>query len=208
MSVEQLLADVTVLPVIVIDRIDDAVPLARALIAGGIRVLEVTLRTPAGLDAIATIGTEVPEVVVGAGTVTTPAELEQVTRAGARFAVSPGLTPVLRDAGGQGFAPLLPGVMTPAEVMQARDAGFTTLKLFPAAQAGGIGMLKALAGPFADVRFCPTGGVSADNAREFLALPNVVCVGGSWLAPKALIDDKDWSAISQLALATQGLRQR
>ena len=208
MTIEQLLAGVTVLPVIVIERIEDAVPLAEALLAGGVTTLEVTLRTAAGLAAIETIATRVPHAVVGAGTVTTPAELEQITRAGARFAVSPGLTPALRDAATGPVAPLLPGVMTPAEVMQARDAGFVTLKLFPAAQAGGRDMLKALAGPFADIRFCPTGGVSVANAADFLALPNVICVGGSWLAPKTLIDNKDWSAITALAQATQGLRPR
>ena len=205
MTMEELLAGVTVLPVIVIERTEDAVPLAEALVAGGVTTLEVTLRTAAGLAAIETIAAKVPQAVVGAGTVTTPGELEQVSRAGARFAVSPGLTPALREAGHNDAAPLLPGVMTPAEVMQARDAGFTALKLFPAAQAGGIGMLKALAGPFADVRFCPTGGVSADNAGDYLALPNVICVGGSWLAPKTLIDNGDWAAITALAEATQRL---
>ena len=208
MTIEQLLSEVTVLPVIVIDRIDDAVPLAKALVAGGVTTLEVTLRTQVGLDAIEIIAASVPDAMVGAGTVTTVAELEQVTRAGARFAVSPGLTPALREAATGPVAPLLPGVMTPAEVMQARDAGFKTLKLFPAAQAGGIGMLKALAGPFADIRFCPTGGVSVDNAADFLALPNVVCVGGSWLAPKTLIDNGDWAAITALAEATRHLRTR
>lgn len=195
-----------VMPVIVIDRVEDAVPLARALVAGGIRVLEVTLRTAAALDSIKAIAAAVPDAIVGVGTVTQPEQFAQVKAAGAVFAVTPGLTATLADAAKAAGMPLLPGVMTPSEVIAARAAGFDAMKLFPAEQAGGIGMLKAMAGPFADVLFCPTGGVTLESAPKFLALPNVGCVGGSWLVPKDKVAAGDWAAITQLAKEAAALR--
>ena len=194
-----------VIPVIVIDRLADAVPLARALVAGGVRVLELTLRTPAALEAIARVAAEVEGAIVGAGTLTRPEDVEAVQRAGAVFGVSPGLTPELAAAARAGGLPLLPGVMTPSEVMAARGAGYSALKLFPAQQAGGIGMLKALGGPFPDLSFCPTGGINAATAPEFLALPNVVCVGGSWLTPADAVQAGDWARITALARAASAL---
>ncbi|MEJ8848494.1 bifunctional 4-hydroxy-2-oxoglutarate aldolase/2-dehydro-3-deoxy-phosphogluconate aldolase [Variovorax rhizosphaerae] len=188
-----------VIPVIVIERLDDAVPLARALVAGGIRVLEITLRTPQGLKAIEAIANEVEGAITGVGTITQARDFERARKAGAVFGVSPGLTPELIAAACGSALPLLPGVMTPSDVIAARAAGYTELKLFPAQQAGGIGMLKAMAGPFPDVTFCPTGGISAATAADFLALPNVACVGGSWLTPADAVAGKDWSRISELA---------
>lgn len=190
-----------VIPVIVIDRLEDAVPLARALVAGGVRVLELTLRTPVALQAVERIAEEVEGAIIGVGTITRPQDLQASLRAGAAFGVSPGLTPELLAAARDVDLPLLPGVMTPSDVIAARAAGFNELKLFPAQQAGGIGMLKALGGPFTDVRFCPTGGISAATAPDFLALSNVVCVGGSWLTPADAVAAKDWSRITELARA-------
>ncbi|MEJ8855350.1 bifunctional 4-hydroxy-2-oxoglutarate aldolase/2-dehydro-3-deoxy-phosphogluconate aldolase [Variovorax robiniae] len=188
-----------VIPVIVIERLSDAVPLARALVAGGIRVLEVTLRTPQGLQAIEAIANEVEGAITGVGTITHPQDFKRARKAGAVFGVSPGLTPELIAAARDSALPLLPGVMTPSDVIAARAAGYTELKLFPAQQAGGIGMLKAMAGPFPDVTFCPTGGISAATAADFLALRNVACVGGSWLTPPDAVAGKDWARISELA---------
>ena len=188
-----------VIPVIVIDRLEDAVPLARALVEGGVRVLEVTLRTPAGLKAIEAIAREVEGALVGVGTITRPQDFTDAASAGAVFGVSPGLTPALIDAALASGMPLLPGVMTPSDVIAARSAGFSELKLFPAQQAGGLGMLKALGGPFPDVTFCPTGGVTLQSAPELLALPNVACVGGSWLTPKDAVQGGDWARITRLA---------
>jgi len=195
-----------VIPVIVIGEIAQAVPLAKALVAGGVRVLEVTLRTPAGLAAIKAIAQEVSGAIVGVGTVTAPEEFVQARDAGARFAVSPGLTPALAEAGRQSGLPYLPGVMTPSDVIVARAAGFRQLKLFPAQQAGGIGMLRALHGPFPDVMLCPTGGVTEETAPEFLSLPNVACVGGSWLTPKSAVDGGNWGEITRLATRAAALR--
>jgi 2-dehydro-3-deoxyphosphogluconate aldolase / (4S)-4-hydroxy-2-oxoglutarate aldolase len=195
-----------VVPVIVIDDLSHAVPLAHALVAGGVRVLEVTLRTPVGIRAIEAIAHEVPDAIVGAGTITRPHEFAQCIAAGACFGVSPGLTPALLEAASGCALPLLPGVMTPSEVIAAKASGYFELKLFPAQQAGGIGMLKALAGPFPDVTFCPTGGVTAATAPEFLALPNVACVGGSWLTPKDAIMAGDWTSITALARKAATLR--
>lgn len=197
-----------VVPVIVIDELAQAVPLAEALVAGGVRVLEVTLRTPVALAAIRAIAREVPEAIVGAGTLTRPEDFTEARDAGARFGVSPGLTPALVEAARESGLPLLPGVMTPSDVIAARLAGFRELKLFPARQAGGVGMLQALAGPFPDATFCPTGGIAAETAPEFLALPNVACVGGSWLTPKAALTAGDWGAITALARQASALRQR
>jgi 2-dehydro-3-deoxyphosphogluconate aldolase/(4S)-4-hydroxy-2-oxoglutarate aldolase len=197
-----------VIPVIVIEDADRAVPLARALVAGGVRVLEVTLRTPAGLSAICSIAREVPRAVVGVGTVTLAEEFAMARKAGAQFAVSPGFTPALLEAARDTGLPWLPGVMTPSDVIAARAAGLRQLKLFPAQQAGGLSMLKALYGPFPDVLFCPTGGITPDTAPEFLALPNVPCVGGSWLTPAAAVASGDWDAITTLATQASSLQQK
>jgi len=195
-----------VMPVIVLRRAQDAVPLARALVEGGVRLLEVTLRTPAALPGIAAIAREVPDALLGAGTVLSGADARAAREAGARFAVSPGYTPALGAACRELALPLLPGVATASEVMQARDDGCTLLKFFPATAAGGLELLKALAGPFADVRFCPTGGITAANAAQFLALPNVALVGGSWLAPADAVAAGDWGRITALARACAALR--
>ena len=195
-----------VIPVIVIEDLAQAVPLAQALVAGGVRVLEVTLRTPVALDAIRLIARDVPEAIVGVGTLTRPEDFAEALDAGARFGVSPGLTPVLIEAARDSGLPLLPGVMTPSDVIAARLAGFRELKLFPAQQAGGIGMLKALAGPFPDVTFCPTGGITVETAPDYLALPNVACVGGSWLTPQAALATGDWAAVTALARQASALR--
>lgn len=197
-----------VMPVLVINDVADAVPLARALVDNGVRVLEVTLRTPNSLAVISRLAEALPEAVVGAGTVTSPELLAAVERAGASFAVSPGLTPNLIAAAKDSAFPLLPGVMTASEAMTAAENGFSRLKLFPAQQAGGVGMLKALFGPLPDLRFCPTGGVSPENAGEFLAQPNVMCVGGSWLAPDALVRARDWDEIGRRARAASQLRSQ
>lgn len=197
-----------VIPVIVIEDLTRAVPLAKALVAGGVRVLEVTLRTPVALAAIRAMAREVPEAILGVGTLTRPEDFAEAREAGARFGVSPGLTPALIEAARESGLPLLPGVMTPSDVIAARLAGFRELKLFPAQQAGGIGMLQALAGPFPDVTFCPTGGIAAETAPEFLALPNVACVGGSWLTPKTALAAGDWETITALARQAAALNRR
>lgn len=197
-----------VIPVLVIEDLAQAVPLARALVTGGVRVLEVTLRTPVALEAIRTIARKVPEAIIGVGTLTRPQDFKDALDAGAQFGVSPGLTPALIEAARQTGLPLLPGVMTPSDVIAARLAGFQQLKLFPAQQAGGVAMLNALGGPFPEVAFCPTGGVSAENAPDFLALPNVACVGGSWLAPKAAVVAGDWDPITVLAQQASALKSR
>lgn len=194
-----------VIPVIAIDDIHHAVPLAKALVAGGIRVLEVTLRTEHGLPAIRAIREQVPDAIVGVGTLTQGQEFKAAREAGAVFGVSPGLTRSLIEAAKASGLPLLPGVMTPSEVMAAREAGFRQLKLFPAVPAGGVGMLNAIAGPLPDVTFCPTGGISHENAAQFLACPNVACVGGSWLTPKDAIHAGDWARITKLASAASAL---
>ncbi|MFL6715095.1 MAG: bifunctional 4-hydroxy-2-oxoglutarate aldolase/2-dehydro-3-deoxy-phosphogluconate aldolase [Burkholderiaceae bacterium] len=206
LSVLDIMRTSAVIPVIAIDDINHAVPLARALVAGGIRVLEVTLRTAHGLPAIRAMAEQVPDAIVGVGTLTQPREFAAARDAGAVFGVSPGLTPALIEAARTSGLPLLPGVMTPSEVMAAREAGFHQLKLFPAMQAGGVGMLNALAGPLGDVTFCPTGGVSQDNAPQFLACRNVACVGGSWLTPKDALVAGDWDRITALARAASALR--
>lgn len=203
MTLQEILRTAPVIPVIVLERADQAVPLARALVAGGLPVLEVTLRTPAALEAVAAIAREVPEAILGVGTVTRPEDLERSRAAGAVFAVSPGLTPALARAAQDSDLPLLPGVMTPSEAMAAREAGFKALKLFPARQAGGVPMLKALAGPLPDLLFCPTGGIGPADFRDFLALPNVACVGGSWVVPAAAIEAGDWDTITRLSAATR-----
>jgi len=195
-----------VIPVIVINDLAQAVPLARALVAGGVRVLEVTLRTPVALAAVRAIADAVKEAIVGVGTITSPEDFGLAIAAGARFGVSPGLTPVLIEAARACSLPMLPGVMTPSEAIAARAAGFTELKLFPAQQAGGISMLKALSGPLPDLTFCPTGGVTQASARDFLALPNVGCVGGSWLTPADVVAAGDWGRVTALAREAASLR--
>jgi 2-dehydro-3-deoxyphosphogluconate aldolase/(4S)-4-hydroxy-2-oxoglutarate aldolase len=196
-----------IVPVIVLDDPRHAVPLARACVAGGVEVLEITLRTPAGLEAIRRIAAEVPDAWVGAGTVTTVADVERVAAAGARFAVSPGFDRAVAAAARDHGLPLMPGVMTPSEVMAAISEGFGLLKFFPAGAAGGVPMLKALAGPFPTLRFCPTGGIDARSAPEYLALPNVVAVGGSWLTPASAIAREDWAAVTTLARAAASMNE-
>jgi 2-dehydro-3-deoxyphosphogluconate aldolase/(4S)-4-hydroxy-2-oxoglutarate aldolase len=206
MNLRDLMRLSPVIPVLTVTRLEHAAPLAQALVRGGIRVLEVTLRTACALDAITEMREMAPSAIVGAGTLTRAEDFAAVQRAGAQFAVTPGLTPDLMFGAGQTRLPLLPGVMTPTELIAARAAGFRACKLFPAQQAGGVGMLKALAGPFPDVVFCPTGGITRANAAEFLAQPNVLCVGGSWLAPRELVDAGNWGAIEELALDASSLR--
>ena len=202
----EVMQDAPVIPVIVLDDVAHAVPLARALVAGGIRMLEVTLRTPAALACIESIAREVPDAVIGAGTVRSAADAQAAAMAGARFAVSPGYTHSVGKACHDLELALLPGVATGSEVMAAQEDGYTALKFFPAMQAGGVAMLKAWHGPFGDVKFCPTGGVHAGNAAEFLALSNVVCVGGSWLTPPDVVKSGDWARITQLAREAAALR--
>jgi 2-dehydro-3-deoxyphosphogluconate aldolase/(4S)-4-hydroxy-2-oxoglutarate aldolase len=187
-----------VVPVIVIKDLSTAVPLAKALLAGGIRVLEVTLRTPVALEAIAQLSREVPDAIVGAGTVTTPEQLAQVIEAGAQFAISPGLTRELLHAGKAAAIPLIPGIASISELMEGTGLGYTHFKFFPAEAAGGVKTLKSIHGPFSDIRFCPTGGINEKNFLEYLALPNVSCVGGSWIVPDDAIASGDWDRITQL----------
>lgn len=195
-----------VMPVIVLHELRHAVPLAQSLVAGGVRVLEVTMRTPIALDCVRAIRAAVPEAVVGVGTVGCADDLLAAITAGAQFGVSPGATPALLDAVRRSGLPFLPGTMTPSEVLAAREAGFRALKLFPAAPAGGIPLLKALGSVFSDVLFCPTGGIDAASAHGYLALPNVACVGGSWLVPQTLVAAGDWAAITDLSKAAAGMR--
>ncbi|MFD2366342.1 bifunctional 4-hydroxy-2-oxoglutarate aldolase/2-dehydro-3-deoxy-phosphogluconate aldolase [Pseudoduganella sp. GCM10020061] len=204
MSLLDIMHAATVIPVIAIDDPKDAVPLAEALVAGGIRVLEVTLRTAHGLEAIRAMAS-VPGAIIGVGTLTQGDEFAAARDAGAVFGVSPGLTPSLINAARNSGLPLLPGVMTPSEVMVAREHGFRQLKLFPAVPAGGVGMLNAIAGPLPDVTFCPTGGISIETAPQFLACKNVACVGGSWLTPKEAIRTGNWEHITHLARAAAAL---
>ena len=202
----QVMQDAPVIPVIVLNDVAHAVPMARALVEGGIRMLEVTLRTPQALACIEAIAKAVPEAVVGAGTLRSKADVQAAANAGARFAVSPGYTSALGAACRDLGLPLLPGVATGGEIMAAQEDGFSALKFFPALQAGGSAMLKAWSGPFFDVKFCPTGGISLQNARDFLALPNVLCVGGSWLVPADALAQGDWARITTLAREAVALR--
>lgn len=190
-----LLALGRVIPVITLHRLEDAVPLARALVAGGVRLLEITLRTEVGMAGAQAIMRDVPDAVVGIGTVLTPDDLRRAVDIGAQFALSPGATPALLDAAATAPIPFLPGVATASELMEAISRGFTATKFFPATSAGGLAGLKALAGPFPQARFCPTGGITEENAAEWLAQPNVVAVGGSWLTPPAEIAAADWEAV-------------
>jgi 2-dehydro-3-deoxyphosphogluconate aldolase/(4S)-4-hydroxy-2-oxoglutarate aldolase len=201
-----VMQDAPVIPVIVLHDVAHAVPMARALLAGGIRMLEVTLRTPQALACMEAIARDVPEAVLGAGTVRSQADAQAAINAGARFAVSPGYTSALGQACRALGLPLLPGVATGSEIMQAQADGYQQLKFFPALQAGGLAMLKAWSGPFFDVDFCPTGGLTPENAPQFLALPNVRCVGGSWLVPADALAAGDWARITALAAQARGLR--
>lgn len=205
-TLRAILQRAPVIPVIVVQDLRQAVPLAEALCAGGLTVLEVTLRTPVALDAITAMRRALPQVIVGVGTITEPEQFRQADAAGAQFGVSPGLTPELAQASAQVDWPWLPGIMTPGELLRARALGFGLCKLFPAQQAGGIGMLKALHSVFPDVGFCPTGGISRDNAPQFLSQPNVLCVGGSWVVPAPQVAGADWAAIRALASDAAQLR--
>ena len=190
---------VSIIPVVTIERVEDAVPLARALLRGGLPLIEVTLRTDAAPAAIAAIAREVPDVTVGAGTVLRAADVSRARESGAKFLVSPGLTPELAGAGLGSGLPYLPGAVTPSEVMAARDIGFSFMKFFPAVPSGGVAALKALAPVFPGIAFCPTGGLNDDNSADFLALPNVPVVGGAWMADRELIAARDWDGIAERA---------
>ncbi|ATA20251.1 2-keto-3-deoxy-phosphogluconate aldolase [Gibbsiella quercinecans] len=198
---EQILTAGPVMPVIVIKQLEHAVPLAKALLAGGVKVLEVTLRTPCALDAIRAIAREVPEAIVGAGTVLNARQLQEVTAAGAQFAISPGLTEDLLKAATAGSIPLIPGISTVSELMQGLDFGLREFKFFPAEANGGVKALQAIGGPFPQVRFCPTGGISPGNYRDYLALKSVLCIGGSWLVPADALETGDYARITELARA-------
>ncbi|WP_328976085.1 bifunctional 4-hydroxy-2-oxoglutarate aldolase/2-dehydro-3-deoxy-phosphogluconate aldolase [Streptomyces canus] len=195
-----------VVPVVVLEDASDAVPLARALVAGGLPAIEVTLRTPVALDAIRAIAGEVPEAVVGAGTVITPDQVTETVAAGARFLVSPGWTDVLLAAMRASGVPFLPGVSTTSEVVALLERGVTEMKFFPAEAAGGTAYLKSLAGPLPQARFCPTGGIGPENAPEYLSLPNVGCVGGTWMLPADAIAARDWGRVETLAREAAGLK--
>lgn len=198
-TAEEVLKLSPVMPVVVVEDVDAAEKLARALLAGGVRTIEVTLRTPAALDAIARIAHAVPEMIVGAGTILSPGDLDAAVNAGARYALSPGGTPKLMKAARKRAIPFIPGVATSSEVMRGLDLGYTCFKFFPAEQLGGAGALKALAGPLPAARFCPTGSITLEKARGYLALENVLCVGGSWVAPADKIKAGDWAGIEKLA---------
>jgi 2-dehydro-3-deoxyphosphogluconate aldolase / (4S)-4-hydroxy-2-oxoglutarate aldolase len=205
-QLDHILALAPVMPVLSIERIDDAIPLAHALVAGGLKVLEITLRSDVALAAISAIAAAVPEAIVGAGTVLSPSQLDQVAAAGARFAISPGATAALLAHGATAAIPLLPGVASASEIMAGIAAGYTRFKLFPAESSGGVAALKSFAGPFKNIAFCPTGGIDAGLAPSYLALPNVITVGGSWMAPAAMVAAKNWSGITELARACCLLR--
>jgi 2-dehydro-3-deoxyphosphogluconate aldolase/(4S)-4-hydroxy-2-oxoglutarate aldolase len=205
-DVGAILYRTTVLPVLTIERVDDAVPVARALLAGGLNVIEVTMRTEAALEAVVRITAELPQSIVGVGSVIDPAQVPLAARAGARFAVSPGATADLEQAASEAGLPWLPAAQSVSEVLALRGRGYRTLKFFPAEQSGGLGFLRAIHGPVPDVRFCPTGGITAANARRYLALPNVLCVGASWPAHPKLIDGARWSEIRKRAQLAHRLR--
>ena len=205
LTVDQIMQTGPVIPVLVLERAADAAPMATALVAGGVRVLEVTLRTDAGLESIREMS-RVAGAIVGAGTVLNPRKLEQAVAAGARFIVSPGLTEGLVQAAQEAGVPLLAGVATGSEIMMGLELGLTRFKFFPAETSGGAAAVKAFGGPFGGVMFCPTGGISLANARSYLSLPNVACVGGSWLTPKAAVEAGDWAAVETLAREAAALR--
>lgn len=194
-----------VVPVLMVDRVATAIPLARALVDGGLKAIEITLRTDAALDAIKAVADEVDGAEVGAGTVLNARQYEAAVRAGSRFIVSPGTTQELLDAAARSKVPMLPGAATPSEVMALREEGYAVMKFFPAEQAGGAAYLKSLASPLGGISFCPTGGITAQTAMDYLSLPNVICVGGSWVAPKALVDAGDWAAVTEIAARAKAL---
>lgn len=201
MEISEILHTSPVIPVVTLNDSRLAVPLARALLAGGIHVMEITLRTAVGLDAIKAVKQNVPAMIIGAGTLVEPEQFAAAKTAGANFVVSPGLTPALLTAAKQIGLPYLPAAITPCEILAAKEMGFSTLKFFPAELAGGVNMLKALLPIFPDIKFCPTGGITRANMKDYLNLKNVIAVGGTWLAPKSLIEEKNWDAISALARA-------
>lgn len=188
-----------VVPVLVIKKVEDALPIAEALLEGGIKVLEVTLRTPAALDVINEIATKLPEAVVGSGTVTNRELLQRSVDAGSKFAISPGLTKDLLQAGNEGNTALIPGISSISELMDAIDYGYDHVKFFPAEASGGAKAIQSIGGPFPDIKFCPTGGINLNNIKNYLALPNVACCGGSWLVSDTIVEQKDWSSITRLA---------
>lgn len=205
MNISRICRLAPVVPVLIVDELAHAAPLARALAAGGLKALEVTLRTDAALDAIRAMRDAAPDAVVGAGTLRSPSDVRAAVAAGARFGVSPGLSARVMDAADEAGLPMLPGVATPSEAMAAAERGLDHLKFFPAEANGGVPVLKAWASPLAGLSFCPTGGIGPGNARDYLALPNVVCVGGSWIAPKELVAAGRWDEITALARAAAGL---
>jgi 2-dehydro-3-deoxyphosphogluconate aldolase/(4S)-4-hydroxy-2-oxoglutarate aldolase len=205
-AITRIMRTAPVIPVITLDEAEFALPLAEALVTGGLPVLEITLRTPHALAAITAIKREFPEAIVGAGTVISRTQFQQALDAGAEFIVSPGFTPELLACAKSTAIPLLPGVNTPSEIMQLLSHGITAMKFFPAEAAGGVAMLKAIGAPLPQARFCPTGGITTQNAGEYLALPNVECVGGSWMVTKALVNDRRWDEIRSLARAAAALK--
>ena len=206
-SIQEIMTTSPVIPVMVINQLELAVPLAQALVNGGLKVLEITLRTPVALEAIRRIKAEVPGAIVGAGTIINTQTLQQALDAGAEFIVSPGVTESLLDAALASGIPILPGVVTPSVVMRLLEKGITAMKFFPAEAAGGIPMLKSIGGPLPQVLFCPTGGVTPKNAPDYLALNNVACVGGSWMAPADLVDAQNWAEITRRSLEASDLKK-
>ncbi|WP_439133995.1 bifunctional 4-hydroxy-2-oxoglutarate aldolase/2-dehydro-3-deoxy-phosphogluconate aldolase [Pseudomaricurvus sp.] len=204
-TIKDIMETSPVVPVMVIDNLEDAVPLAKALVEGGLKVLEITLRTAPALEAIAAIKESVPDAIVGAGTIINTETLQSALDAGSEFIVTPGTTPAIIDAAQAAGIPILPGVNTPSEAMVLLEKGITAMKFFPAEAAGGIPMLKSIAGPLPQITFCPTGGVNPKNAPNYLALPNVACVGGSWMAPAEMVKAKKWDEIKQLAAEAAAL---
>jgi 2-dehydro-3-deoxyphosphogluconate aldolase/(4S)-4-hydroxy-2-oxoglutarate aldolase len=196
---KELFAMGPIVPVLVINKVEDALPIAEALLAADIKVLEVTLRTSAALDVISTIAKELPEAIIGSGTVTNRQQLQQSVDAGAKFAISPGLTKDLLQAGNEGEIALIPGISSISELMDASDFGYDHLKFFPAEASGGVNAIKSIGGPFPDIKFCPTGGINLKNVRDYLALSNVACCGGSWLVPNNVVETKNWSEITKLS---------
>ena len=196
---KDIFASGPIVPVLVINKVEDALPIAEALLAADVKVLEVTLRTPAALDVISAIAKEFPQAIIGSGTVTNRQQLQQSIDAGAKFAISPGLTKDLLQAGNEGGIALIPGISSISELMDASDFGYDHLKFFPAEASGGVNAIKSIGGPFPDIKFCPTGGINLNNVRDYLALPNVACCGGSWLVPGNVVDTKNWAEITKLA---------
>jgi 2-dehydro-3-deoxyphosphogluconate aldolase/(4S)-4-hydroxy-2-oxoglutarate aldolase len=207
MNIEAILRLAPVIPVVIIEDIAQAVPLAKALVAGGLPVIEVTLRTALGLEAIRAIAAEVPDAVVGVGTVLTPAQLSDSIKAGAKFAVSPGATPTMLDAAAGAEIPLLPGISSASEAMLLIERGYNFAKFFPAEPAGGAAFLAALSSPLPQLKFCPTGGITLDSAPSYLKLPNVICVGGSWIARQKRMAAGEWDSITQTAIQAAALHQ-